>query len=86
MSKQRQPAKRYPVWNYVEEELISWLAQRSGCATKALEAVRDGEPLSQDIADGLALAFGTSAGLWLGIDARYREWAAQKAEEVLANE
>ena len=84
----RRPAEMFHPSEFIEEEMAArgWsrrdLAERMGgdvcvnhCALDLYCETRHPEMLlGVNIAEGLAAAFGTSAGLWLNLDKSWREW------------
>ena len=64
------------------------LAQRLGFSTKHVNRLLSGlEPVTPETALKLESIFGLGAGVWLNLEARYREFQARKAEvETLAAE
>jgi len=77
--KERAPAEVFPPGEYIEDELAErgWthglLAEKLGLPVDALRELLSGRrELGAETADGLALAFGTSAQVWLNLEARYR--------------
>lgn len=93
-------AVAFPVWSYIRDELTArgWttidIAYRMGGDTMTnlccLDLLRDVAPhdtrltLGADTAAGLANAFGTSAELWLNLDASFR--AAVEAGREICND
>lgn len=57
------------------------LAQRLGFSTKHINRLLGGfEPVTPDTALKLESVFGLSAGIWLGLEAKYKEHQARQAE------
>lgn len=44
------------------------------------EIIRGERPITDDIATGLEMAFGISAGFWTGLEANYRETLARRSD------
>lgn len=93
---QRQ-AECFPVGEFIADELEArgWtprdLAERMGGEVDVNEltielhiACGESHPdayMGQETADGLARAFGTSAELWMNLDAAYRSWRKEVPSE-----
>jgi len=82
----RRPAEVYAPYRFVQEEseIRRWsmgeLEERSGLELTDLLDALTGRPITEHIAAGLARAFGTSAELWLNLDAAYRREASDGTE------
>ena len=70
---------RVPPGSFILEEMAArhWtvdeLAKRMGVRTLAARYVITGEPITEDVAERLGKAFGTSARLWLNLGRAFRE-------------
>jgi HTH-type transcriptional regulator/antitoxin HigA len=79
---ERRPAEVFRPGEYVRDELIArgWtvddLADKSGLMRQTLESLirEDHEPMTQEIAEGLSRALGTSVVIWLNMDRYYTKW------------
>jgi hypothetical protein len=67
-----------PIWGYINDELTArgWtdldLSEAAQLSLFMIENLRTGCRITPEIAQRLAMAFGTSAELWIGLD-RWRE-------------
>ncbi|MFN0096510.1 MAG: HigA family addiction module antitoxin [Dehalococcoidia bacterium] len=75
----RRPAEVFPPGDHIRDEIDArgWteadLGTALGLSPAALADVLDGHrSITAQLATGLGRAFGTSAELWLNLDARYR--------------
>ena len=88
-----QRAEAFPLWTFIEEELharrwsVRQLAESMGgdadvnhCALDLLHFVPNRKmPIGERMASKLALAFGTSAELWMNLDKQWRGWCPLEA-------
>ena len=78
---ERRPAQVFPPGEFIKDELVErgWgqveLVDILGVAPQVVNEIIAGKRgVTPDTAKGLAAAFGTSAALWLNLEAAYQLW------------